>query len=138
MCRDSIYIVGGYYEKARGHFSVLTCPVARVMEEAETQPEWGVATPWYKITDLPVCRSTCITFRGKLAVLGGRMVNGYHSAAMYLYSPTSDNWMHISDMLQARSECHAAVIGEKRIVVVGGYTDGGITDDVETADIHML
>ena len=128
-------MVGGYYEKARGHFSVLSCPISQLTSEAEAARD---SEAWRKIADLPVCRSTCVTFRGKLAAVGGRMVNGFHSSALYLYNPSANNWTAVSDMLHARSECHAAVINDKKLVVAGGMMEDGITDSMEIGDIFML
>ncbi len=135
VCNDIVYIVGGYFEKARGHFSVLSCPVNHLTGEAEVPKDVDV---WRKIADLPVCRSTCVTFRGKLAAVGGRMVNGFNSNALYLYNPNANNWTAVSDMKSARSECHAAVINDKKLVIAGGLMDDGMTNSVEIGDIFML
>ena len=135
VCNNNVYIVGGYYKKARGHFSVLSCPLSVITGKEEPQLDTEGSTPWHKITDVPVCRSTCITFRGKLAVLGGRQVNGFQTPTLYVYNANSNTWTPVSDMLLARSECHAAVVNDRKIVVAGGYTDGGLTNDVEIGDI---
>ena len=135
VCNETVYIVGGYFEKARGHFSVLSCHSSFLTGEVEVPRDVDM---WQKIADLPVCRSTCVTFRGKLAAVGGRMVNGFHSSALYIYSANANNWTAVSDMQLARSECHAAVVNDKKLVVAGGYIDRGLTDDVEIGDIFML
>lgn len=137
VCNDTVYIVGGYFEKARGHFSVLSCPLANLTESVDTQSGEQASTTWCKIADLPVCRSTCVTFKGKLAVVGGRMVNGCDSSIMYLYNQNKNTWSQVSDMLVARSECHAAVVNDRKIVVAGGCigTDMILINDVEIGEI---
>lgn len=137
VCNDTVYIVGGYFEKARGHFSVLSCPLANLTESVAPRSDEVASTTWSKVADLPVCRSTCITFRGKLAVVGGRMVNGCDSTTMYLYNQLKNTWLPLSDMLVARSECHAAVVNDKKVVIAGGCVgnDMILIDDVEIGDI---
>lgn len=139
VCNNTVYIIGGYFEKARGHFSVLSCPLANLTESVDTPSSEAASTTWCKIADLPVCRSTCVTFRGKLAVVGGRMVNGCDSSTVYLYNPVKNTWTPVSDMLMARSECHAAVINDKKIVIAGGCIGGDMTliDNVEIGEIAI-
>jgi serine/threonine protein kinase len=139
VCNDVVYIVGGYFEKARGHFSVLSCPLANLTESVSLHSEEEAATTWCKVADLPVCRSTCVTFRGKLAVVGGRMVNGCDSSTMYVYNQLKNTWSPLSDMLVARSECHAAVVNDKKVVIAGGCVGGDMVliDSVEVGEIMM-
>lgn len=137
VCNNCVYVVGGYFEKARGHFSALACPMNNLTEEFNSHGDAEASLSWHKIADVPVCRSTCISFRGKLAVAGGRLVNGLHSSSVYLYNSNANNWTSVTDMLQARSECHVGVVNDKKIVVAGGYTVGGLTDDVEIGNIVM-
>ena len=137
VCNDTVFIVGGYFEKARGHFSVLSCPLANLTESIAPHGDKEAATTWCKVADLPVCRSTCITFRGKLAVVGGRMVNGCDSSTMYLYNQLKNTWSPLSDMLVARSECHAAVVNDRKVVIAGGCVgnDMVLIDNVEIGEI---
>lgn len=137
VCNDTVFIVGGYFEKARGHFSVLSCPLANLTDSSALRGDKEATTTWSKVADLPVCRSTCITFRGKLAVVGGRMVNGCDSSTMYLYNQLKNTWSPLSDMLVARSECHAAVVNDKKVVIAGGCVgnDMVLIDNVEIGEI---
>lgn len=137
VCNNRAYIVGGYFEKARGHFSVLSCPVEDLVEGGQSKDDAEALplSPWKKIADLPVCRSTCMTFRGKLAAVGGRRADGFHSSALYIYNTNSNKWTSVTDIMCARSECHAAVVNDTTFVIAGGYTEDGLTDDVEIGDI---
>lgn len=139
VCGNTVYIVGGYFEKARGHFSVLSCPLANLTESVDTPSSEQASTTWCKVADLPVCRSTCIAFKEKLAVVGGRMVNGCDNSTVYLYNPVKNTWSPISDMIVARSECHAAVVNDKKIVIAGGCIGSDMTliDDVEIGEISI-
>lgn len=131
VCNDRVYVVGGYFEKARGHFSVLSCPLANLTERSGSQGTWK------KTADLPVCRSTCVNFRGRLAVFGGRMVNGCDSKAVYLYHSSKNAWVPVSAMSIPRSECHVAVLNNSKVVVAGGCVGSEMTlvDSVEIGDI---
>lgn len=119
VCNDTLYIVGGYYEKARAHFSAISCPLNLLTTEVDISR----TKIWEKIADLPVCRSTCVTFRGKLAAVGGRMRNDHHSNSLYIYNPTTKTWNAVADMLSMRSECFAAVVNDRKVVVAGGWME---------------
>lgn len=202
-----VYVVGGYFEKSRGHFSVLSCPLSSLTEGLVTAESFptssssssssllslqqacggsdgsnyaatGVATTsitttttttagatpannsissssnstsslpslatpaavWRRTADLPVCRSTCFNFRGKLAVVGGRMVNGCDSGTMYIYSPSKNSWEPLTEIAQPRSECHVAVLRDRKVVVVGGChgNDMALMDSVEVGEIRSF
>lgn len=133
ICNNTVYIVGGYFEKARGHFSALACHMNAVTADLDSSR--GPENSWHSTADLPVCRSTCVTLKGQLVVAGGRGKNGQYSNALYAYNVKSNSWMTVSDMSVARSECHVAVVNNDKIVVIGGFTESGLTDSVEIGEV---
>ena len=138
ICNNSIYLVGGYYEIGRGHFSVLECSMTSLTECESNSEDGTQSKKWHKISDLPVSRSTCINLRGRLAVVGGKMSNGCFSRTIFTYNGGSNSWTPLSDMIVPRSECHAAVVNDKKIVVVGGDSQSGLTDSTEIGNIIIV
>jgi N-acetylneuraminic acid mutarotase len=64
---------------------------------------------------------------GKLLAIGGNERTGLGGAAMkevYMYSPSTNSWIYISDLPAPRSITTAAVLSSTEILVIGGW-DGG-------------
>ena len=131
ISNDCVYIVGGYFEKDRKNSSILACPLRTLTSEESLD-----SSAWYNISDLSMWHSTCINIRGKLAVVGGA-VHDSHSGTVCTYNLNADNWTTVSNLLLPRSECHVAVVNNRKIVVIGGNTDKGVTDNVEIGDIIL-
>ena len=99
------------------------------------------ARVWSKIADLPVIHSTCESFHGRLLAVGGsKTVSGKYeySTAVHIYNSITDSWEIISHMITGRSECFTAVLPDNQLMVVGGTTASGITDEdtVEFANVY--
>ena len=90
---------------------------------------------WRQVADLPVTQSTCETFHGQLLAIGGETVSGGYSTAIHMYNSTSNSWEIISHMTIGRCDCFTAILPDNRLMVVGGWTDRGITETVELGSL---
>ena len=93
------------------------------------------ASVWRQVGDLPVTQSTCESFHGRLLAIGGRVDWGKPFTAVYMYDLTTNSWDIISHMTTARYRCYTAVLPNNQLMVVGGWTDTGITNTVVIASI---
>ena len=90
---------------------------------------------WTQVVDLPVAGSTCECFHGRLLAVGGAEDSGKSTTAVYMYNSITNSWEIISHMMTSRYNSFTAVLPDDRLMVVGGYTDGGLTDTVEIASV---
>ena len=73
---------------------------------------------------IPVLRSTCESFCGRLLAIGGSdYYLGKPTTAVYMYNLTTNFWQIISHMT---TDCSTAVLPDNKLMVVGGYI--GMTD----------
>ena len=146
VCGDRIYILGGTDIHYTSTKSVYTCSVSALLQSCvPSSLEANLkrtslsdkASVWRQVADVPVIRSTCESFHGRLLEIGGRDDSGKATTAVYEYSSTSNSWEVISHMTTARHDCFTAVLPNNQLMVVGGVTDKGNTDTVELASVVM-
>ena len=140
ICEDQLYMLGGY----RLVESVYTCSVSALLQscvpsslEAKIQriSLGDKAGVWRQFADVPVTRSTCESFRGRLLAVGG-WESGEPTTAVYMYNSTTNSWEIISHMITDRCNCFTAVFFDNRLMVVGGITEQFRTiDSVELATV---
>jgi hypothetical protein len=143
ICGDQIYMLGGISKDHDYMKSVYTCSVSTLLHSCvkHTQPERAPsaykASVWKQLADLPIIRSTCESFHGRLLAISGKMDSGKYSTAVHMYNSTTNSWEIISHMTTDRCDCFTAVFPVNRLMVVGGTTDGGSTDIVEIATASL-
>jgi hypothetical protein len=139
---DQLYMLGG----AHGHVltkSVYTCSVSALLRTC-TQRSVGTQRSlvgsfkralslsssssdasigvWSKLPDLPVIKSTCVTFYGQLLAVGG-MDSDKPTTAVYTYNQITNSWNVIGLMTTARRGCFAVLLPNNQLMVVGGETE---------------
>ena len=140
VCGDRIYMLGGYDKGFTGTKSVYTCSVSVLLQSCvpnslvarlKRTSLSDKASVWRQVRDLPVTRSTCESFHGRLLAIGGLDDSRKTTTAVYKYRSTSNSWKVISHMTTGRHDCFTAVLPNNQLMVVGGETDTGYTDTVE-------
>ena len=138
ICRERLYLMGGFDETVRATHSVLTCSVPELLqsqtEKLRTEPEPDrQTTKWRRIADAPYYFSSCATLCGQLVAVGGRK-DGKDTAAIFVYKETTDSWEAMGDMPTARYLALVAILNGK-LMAVGGEVGGSVfvtaTDVVE-------
>ena len=137
VCGNQFYMLGGSNKHLTYTKSVYTCSVSALLQscapsslEAKIQrisleDKAGV---WRQVADLPVIRSTCESFHGRLLAVGG-MESCKGTKAVYTYNSTTNSWEIISHMTTGRCDCFTAVLPDNRLMVVGGCIDFLSTTD---------
>ena len=144
LCGEILYLMGGYTYS--NEYSVLSCRFSDLVQSTQsTRPStwkwpWSstVATHskvWHNIPDLPVRYSTCVTVQGKVLAIGGLDKQDKRTTSIYELNTDNNEWSHKSDMKIAKSRCLATALPDNNILVVGGVTDTGRTDETEIATI---
>ena len=94
---------------------------------------------WQEIASLPVCRSTCVSYRGNLLAVGGFDSNRrYASGDIFLYDHATNEWLVIGRIPTPRYNCLVEVVSGQ-LLVVGGWLDHySQCDIVEIAALNFL
>ena len=147
VCGDRIYMLVGVDECYSYTKSVYTCSVSALLQscvpsslEAKLKRTSlsDKASVWRQVADLPVTRSTCESFHGRLLAIGGTDDSKKGTTAVYEYSLISNSWEVISHMTTGRYLCFTAVLPNNQLMVVGGRTDTwASTNTVELASVIM-
>ena len=128
-------MLGGFVKNGSTK-SVLTCSLTKLLQSCSGTSSGG--SVWHRITDVPVCCSTCAAVNGELVAVGGLDAKG-KTTAIHKYNPTTNSWDIISNMPTARYRCLVAVLPTNEMMVVGGVIYQVIsTDKIETAEIIYL
>ena len=78
---------------------------------------------WKQLPNTPTYRSAAVVLAGNLLTIGGDETSsgGPDKKEVYMYSLSSNSWIHISDLPAPRSDTAAAVLSSTEILVIGGY-----------------
>ena len=129
VCGDCIYMLGGIDKTYTNSKSTYACSLSALLQSRklsspgahlEKTSSVDKASVWCKLTDLPVTRSTCVSFHGQLLAIGGRVLKK-PTTAVYMYNSAASSWDIISHMTTGRFDCFAAVLPDNQLMVVGGY-----------------
>ena len=140
VCGDQFYMLGGTDKRSFYTKSAYTCSMRLLLQSCvSSQPQLVTSNKWSQIADLPVIRSTCESFHGRLLSVGG-LDNGSKepsTTAVYIYDSSTNTWEIISHMMidQCVCDCFTAILPDNQLMVVGGEMDRGMTGSVELASV---
>ena len=131
VCGNSLYVAGGF-TRGSGSKSVFTLSADLLksgprMRQSLPRPRLNI---WKEICSLPVTGSTLASFSGHLLAIGGEDDSRTPNTNVYRYNSETDSWHVIIRMKNKRSLCLAVTLPEDQLIIVGGYTKGGITTDI--------
>ena len=108
---------------------------------------------WSKISGPPVTQSACVAYRGRILSMGGKGEDQRPTSAVYGFNADTNSWSRLVSgyMNMTRSKCFAVVLPgdhkeeeeaqqlqeNDKILVVGGHTNAGKTDTLETGTLLL-
>ena len=77
---------------------------------------------WKRIADTPTYDPTVAVLAGNLLALGGKKTSegGHDMKEVYMYSPSANSWIYISELPAPLYGAAAAVLSSTEILVIGG------------------
>ena len=141
LCGEILYLMGGVtdYSVLSCHFSDLVQSMQSTSLSTQKRPSSStIATHskvWHNIPDLQVRYSTFVTVQGKVLAIGGLDKQDKTSTSIYELNTDNNEWSHKGHMKIAKWHCLATALPDNNILVVGGWTDTGRTDETEIATI---
>ena len=96
---------------------------------------------WKTLPNTPTCASAAAMLAGNLlaiASVGGKKTSGggAEMKEVYMYSPSTNSWIYISDLSAPRSDTTVAVLSSIEILVIGGW-DCGSVDTVSKGTLYI-
>ena len=87
---------------------------------------------WKMLPNTPNYMPTAAVLAGSLLAIGGRETSkgGAPKKEVYMYSPSTNSWIYISDLPAPRSGTAVAVLSSTRVLVIGGLNEGEIVNTV--------
>ena len=83
---------------------------------------------WKTLPNTPIYQPTAAVLAGSLLALGGQEISeGVLEGdikEIYVYSPSTNSWIYISDLPAPRSSTTVAILSKTEILVMGGWSEG--------------
>ena len=147
---DTLYLLGGFSKPSDGPVcSVLTCSLKALVSSGMSSTRsssWHPgdysslpASVWHRLADLPFSGATCVTAHDHLFAIGGRDKHNAQNS-IYTFDFAKNSWKSLSRLKSARSDCLVSVVStdsKSKLIIVGGYTDNGLSDSIEIANIYI-
>ena len=144
ICGGDVYVLGGVDRGLFGSKTVFACSANALVKVCEPKSFGArllstISSPnlWYRVADLSVTKSTCISFCGCLLAVGGEDDNFVPTKAIHMYDPALNTWKVASNMSVARSNCVVATLPGNRLMVGGRAGAMGRNKNVEFASISQ-
>ena len=93
---------------------------------------------WKTLPNTPIYGPAAAVLAGNLLAIGGYETSELGGAAMkevYMYSPSTNSWIYISDLPAPLSSTAAAVLSSTEVLVIGGW-DGHEVNTVYKGTLH--
>ena len=78
---------------------------------------------WKKLPNTPTYQPAAAVLAGSLLAIGGQetSIGGADKKEVYMYSPSTNSWIYISDLPAPQSRAAVANLSSTEILVIGGY-----------------
>ena len=135
VCNNIIFLAGGDdiiispFSNSNSIVFLCTLPTLLLPTTCgSSEQQMGRVSVWKEICNLPVKRSTLVSFNDSVLAVGGKCRSRYDlSRNIYMYNFTSNSWTLVSQINHGRFNCLAVSLPEDILVIVGGH----LTNSVE-------
>jgi N-acetylneuraminic acid mutarotase len=95
---------------------------------------------WKKLPNTPTYRPAAAVLAGTLFAIGGKETSkgGADKKEVYMYSPSTNSWIYISDLPAPQSVTTVAVLSSTEILVIGGRDDRNNVNTVYKGTLQLV
>ena len=95
---------------------------------------------WKTLPNTPTYQPAAAVLAGNLLAIGGKKISagGAAKKEVYMYSPSTNSWVYISDLPAPRSNTAAAVLSSTEVLVIGGRDRGRRVNTVYKGTLTLL
>jgi hypothetical protein len=100
---------------------------------SDTQSAWKI------LPNTPAYDPTAAMLAGNLLAIGGDETprRGAATKEIYMYSPSTNSWIYVSDLPSPRSDSLVAILSPTEVLVIGGWKDGDIMNTTYKGTLHF-
>ena len=86
----------------------------------------NIQSVWKTLANTPTYGPAAAMLAGNLLAIGGKETSkgGADKKEVYMFSPSTNSWIYISDLPEPRCVPAVAVLSSTEILVIGGWCDG--------------
>ena len=143
LINDQVFMLGGHESPLSLNGAMYTS-VDALLSSSEPCTEAAdptCPTQWKMLPDTPLHQPAAgAVLRKSLLSIGGKQSSSQESTAqqqVYIYSPTADSWIYISDLPCPMAATTTAVVSPVDILVIGGW-DGQSLKTVVKGSLNPL
>ena len=135
---NTCYALGGYKYPSRLNQALyasvgdLLCNAVPANQTTHSGSS-DTQSAWKTLPNTPNYMPTAAVLASSLLAIGGRETSVRESAPkkeVYMYSPSTNSWIYISDLPAPRSGTAVAVLSSTRVLVIGGLNERGVVNTV--------
>ena len=130
------YLLGGeakkedYSNRAVCAHVDLLLQKALPRDQASTDRDSTNTSAWEVLPNTPHYTPAAATFGASLLAVGGSTTNKFPlnpQAAVHVYSPCTNAWIHISNLLAPQVTATTAMLSPTELLVIGGWNNGRLS-----------
>ena len=124
---NTCYALGGYngQQLNQAHYASVDDLLRNAVPANQTTHSGSTDThsAWKILANTPIYRPATAVLAGNLLAIGGKGTSegGADKKEVYMFSPSTDSWIYISDLPEPRSSTAVAVLSSTEILVIGGF-----------------
>ena len=142
---DTCYAVGGYKFPFRLNQAVcssvkdLLRNAVPANQTTHSGSSANTQSAWKTLANTPAYRPAAAVLAGALVAVGGgeSSIGEADKKEVYMFSPSTNSWIYISDLPKPRSRTTTAQISSTEILVIGGVESGKQFNDVYKGTLHI-
>jgi hypothetical protein len=95
---------------------------------------------WKTLPNTPTYQPAAAVLAGNLLAIGGDETSkgGAAKKEVYMYSPSTNSWIYISDLPAPRAITAVAILSSTEILVIGGWHDGNNVNTVYKGTLQVV
>ena len=131
---NTCYALGGYRDPLRLNqaFYASVDDLLRNAVPANQTTHSGSSdtlSAWKTLANTSTYRPAAAVLAGNLLAIGGEETSrgGADKKEVYMFSPSTNSWIYISDLPEPRSHTAVAVLSSKEILVIGGWCGSDVS-----------
>ena len=141
---NTCYALGGYTWSSRLNQALyasvddLLCNAVPANQTTHSGSS-DTQSAWKTLPNTPTYEPAAAVLAGNLLAIGGKETSkvGADKKEVYMYSPSTNSWIYISDLPAPRSVTAVAVLSSTEILVIGGWGNGGRVNTVYKGTLHL-
>ena len=129
---NTCYALGGFGEAStylnQTHYTSVDDLLQNAVPAHQSSGGDTHQSAWKRIADTPTYRPTAAVLADKLLATGGSKTSKGDTVMkeVYMYSPSANSWIYISDLPSPRFGAAAAFLSSTEILVIGGLCGGRV------------